>query len=529
MTRAYASAPWRTHPGRTARPHDRSNRLSSLAAGQPIVYGGDRVADVSPELARRFRPGDRLIVDPTSGELLHVPVAEHDTAGAAVEQRVDGVRRSWRAAATTRSRAFFDEFADRLADDVSFAPIAAANAGRRRTRCCPRTVDDPARAHRRDARRHDRRACVVGPARPAAPRHRRTHDSATTAGRSKPGVRRSVSSGSCSRGGRTCSPMPPAWCAPATPSCSGSDRTRSGPPRRSSSTRSTRRSPQAGLPTGTVGLVASAAHAAGWALFSDSPTVAGGRTWLGSGGGAARRGRPPGRRAGQPARHRGSVGGRRRRCRRRPVRCGRSAFARPQGVQHAERVLHRSANGPPSWSRYSSHAVTAAAPAARCRRACARHWARRSNSFRVAESSRRSPGRARRRRPRRAVRVTDRRSTSWPTNGNGRGRPRRRVHVVDERRRRGRAVQSIQPAVRGIAGQRVAADPRHVLRNGRCAVRRRRVHQVGRRAVCARRARAWVCRTGRAGACSAGAASCPATRSTPCGTEPRSPIRISHR
>ena len=60
---------------------------------------------------------------------------------------------------------------------------------------------------------------------------------------------------------------------------------------------------------------------------------------------------------------------------------GRSAFARPQGVQHAERVLHRSATGRragPGLPR-SGHGCC---PAARCRRPCARHWARRWSSCR---------------------------------------------------------------------------------------------------------------------------------------------------
>jgi glutamate-5-semialdehyde dehydrogenase len=102
------------------------DRLTALAAGQTIVYGGDRVATVSHELAAAFAPGDRLVVDPSSGALLHVPRHEHElttaTVGSAVEAFA-GLARCTDAQIT----AFFEAFADRLADDGSFAPIAAAN------------------------------------------------------------------------------------------------------------------------------------------------------------------------------------------------------------------------------------------------------------------------------------------------------------------------------------------------------------------------------------------------------------------
>ena len=87
---------------------------------------------------------------------------------------------------------------------------------------------------------------------------------------SRLGERRSGSSGSCSRGGPTCSPTPPAWFAPGNTVVFriGSDALGTAQGDR-------RRTPlrpalaSAGLPGGTVALVESAAHAAGWALFSD--------------------------------------------------------------------------------------------------------------------------------------------------------------------------------------------------------------------------------------------------------------------
>jgi glutamate-5-semialdehyde dehydrogenase len=101
--------------------------LTHLEPGQPIVYGGDRVATVPAELAAAFEPGDHLVVDPASGSLLHVPRREHElataTVGAAVEA-FTGLARCHDEQITE----FFEAFARRLEDDDTFGPIAAANA-----------------------------------------------------------------------------------------------------------------------------------------------------------------------------------------------------------------------------------------------------------------------------------------------------------------------------------------------------------------------------------------------------------------
>ena len=105
---------------------DASDHLDALTPGQPIVFGGNRVTHVSPELASAFRPGDRVIVDPSSGDLLHVPEAEFEHAAAPVAR----ARAAFGALARCTDEQithFFREFADRLADDDAFAPIAAAN------------------------------------------------------------------------------------------------------------------------------------------------------------------------------------------------------------------------------------------------------------------------------------------------------------------------------------------------------------------------------------------------------------------
>ena len=103
-----------------------SPRLVTLVEGQPIVYAGDRVAYVSAQLAEAFRAGDRLIVDPSSGALLHIPAGEHARATEAIDAAVEAFFELARCS-DDQITAFFERFADRLADDPTFAPIAAAN------------------------------------------------------------------------------------------------------------------------------------------------------------------------------------------------------------------------------------------------------------------------------------------------------------------------------------------------------------------------------------------------------------------
>ncbi|CAN5664701.1 hypothetical protein BH10ACT2_BH10ACT2_18080 [soil metagenome] len=102
-------------------------RLESLTTGQLIVFGGDRVTEVPEALAAAFRPGDRVVVVQETGDLLHIPHAEHSlVAGAVGDASVAFAELA--NVADDQITAFYDEFARRLEDDASFAPIAAANA-----------------------------------------------------------------------------------------------------------------------------------------------------------------------------------------------------------------------------------------------------------------------------------------------------------------------------------------------------------------------------------------------------------------
>jgi glutamate-5-semialdehyde dehydrogenase len=103
------------------------NRLEHLRAGQLIVFGGDRVTHVSADLAQRFAPGDRLIVVQDTGDLLHVPAPEHAIVDAAVSAACDGFAGLARCTDAQISD-FFGRFATLLEDDGVFAPIAEANA-----------------------------------------------------------------------------------------------------------------------------------------------------------------------------------------------------------------------------------------------------------------------------------------------------------------------------------------------------------------------------------------------------------------
>ena len=101
--------------------------LDRLQAGQPIIFGGNQVTHVPAELADVFVAGDRLLVVNDTGQLLHVPAAEHRIATDAVG-RAHKAFGSLGVVSDEAISRFFDCFADNLADDDRFASIAAANA-----------------------------------------------------------------------------------------------------------------------------------------------------------------------------------------------------------------------------------------------------------------------------------------------------------------------------------------------------------------------------------------------------------------
>jgi glutamate-5-semialdehyde dehydrogenase len=101
--------------------------LTALSPGMPILLGGDHVVHVTEELAAAFVPGDALLSVPEDGTLLHVPAVDRRAAAAAVDDAVAAFE-ALGEVDDTHLDAFYTAFADRLADDDVFAPIAAANA-----------------------------------------------------------------------------------------------------------------------------------------------------------------------------------------------------------------------------------------------------------------------------------------------------------------------------------------------------------------------------------------------------------------
>lgn len=101
--------------------------LSSLTAGMPIVYDGDKVAHVPAELADAFEAGDRLVVVQATGALLHIPAEVARVADDAVAAATRAFRRMG-SVTDSQVNAFYEAFAARLEDEGGFAPIAAANA-----------------------------------------------------------------------------------------------------------------------------------------------------------------------------------------------------------------------------------------------------------------------------------------------------------------------------------------------------------------------------------------------------------------
>ncbi len=92
----------------------------------PLLWGGNQVSRVSAEMARAFASGDQLLVVQTTGDILHVPAEAAAVAHHAVARAHDGFG-AMGTCSDDQISAFFGAFAARLADDASFAPIAAAN------------------------------------------------------------------------------------------------------------------------------------------------------------------------------------------------------------------------------------------------------------------------------------------------------------------------------------------------------------------------------------------------------------------
>lgn len=241
------------------------HQLTELVANQPIVFGGDRVVYVSADLAASFRSGDRLLVD-DDGTLLHIAAEDFLAASRSVDRAIAAFD-ELATVSDDQISDFFERFADALADDQHFAPVQAANAddierAAERGRSTTRLALTP-------AMRSDMIAGLRGWAGAAAPRHRLvdavTHDGwSVEAWRAPLGVIGFVFEG-----------RPNVFADAAGVLRTGNTVVF----RIGSDALHTARAivehalapalAASGLPPGAVALVPSAAHAAGWALFSD--------------------------------------------------------------------------------------------------------------------------------------------------------------------------------------------------------------------------------------------------------------------
>ena len=94
--------------------------------GQALVYGGDRVAVVPAELAERSQPGDRLVIVQETGDLLHIPQAEHALVSAAVDEAVDAFA-ALADCSDDQITEFFDGSPPAIDDDAVFGEVLDAN------------------------------------------------------------------------------------------------------------------------------------------------------------------------------------------------------------------------------------------------------------------------------------------------------------------------------------------------------------------------------------------------------------------
>jgi len=105
----------------------RGEPLSALQDGMIIPFSGDRFTRVSSELAEAFQPGDQLVVVQDTGDLLHIPSA----IGAMTHQAVSEAHTAFHHMAGVSEAQitdFFHRFALALGDDQVWSEIAQANA-----------------------------------------------------------------------------------------------------------------------------------------------------------------------------------------------------------------------------------------------------------------------------------------------------------------------------------------------------------------------------------------------------------------
>ena len=100
--------------------------LTKLEAGMSVLVGGDKIVRISEELASKFKPGDRLVAVRKTAEILHIPSSVHDLVTDAVSRAL-GAFDAQQSASDDQFTRFYNDFADRLADDATWAKVAKSN------------------------------------------------------------------------------------------------------------------------------------------------------------------------------------------------------------------------------------------------------------------------------------------------------------------------------------------------------------------------------------------------------------------
>lgn len=106
---------------------NQSQTLDRLEAGMPVITAGGQVLRMTEELAARFQPGDRLAVVAHSGELLRIPAAEKQIATDAVTQCVRAFQ-AMGSVSDEQISSFYQAFAGALEEDAIWSQIAVVNA-----------------------------------------------------------------------------------------------------------------------------------------------------------------------------------------------------------------------------------------------------------------------------------------------------------------------------------------------------------------------------------------------------------------
>jgi glutamate-5-semialdehyde dehydrogenase len=118
--------------------------LTTLESGTRVIVAGDRVITVPAVMAERFRPGDSLVYSDVTDELLLIPSAEKQVAAQAVGDALRAFEQM-RGMSDEQVNHFYGGFAQRLGSEAIWAGILQANRldvedARRRERSTTRLV-----------------------------------------------------------------------------------------------------------------------------------------------------------------------------------------------------------------------------------------------------------------------------------------------------------------------------------------------------------------------------------------------------